>query len=60
MSNSTDEVFQATLAAQNGDRPTLQTRDRPCTINQFPNVTAVNIFKQVENYHESPLRDPPA
>ncbi len=27
--------------------------------NQFPNVTAVKIFEQVQNYHEAPPRDPP-
>jgi HEAT repeat protein len=52
------EVYQAHLTAQNRDRPNHQNRDRPATINQFPNVTEVKIFEQVDHYHESP-KDPP-
>jgi HEAT repeat protein len=52
------KIFRAHRAVQKGDRPNHQNRDRPCTINQFPNVTEVKIFEQVDNYHESP-KDPP-
>ena len=52
------EIYQAHLAAQRVDRPTHPNRDRPSTINQFPNVTKVKTFEQVDHYHES-LKDPP-
>ncbi len=53
------EVWQAHLAAQKGDNSASQSGSSPSTINQFPNAIEVKIFENVQNYHESPPKDPP-
>ncbi|HEY9817421.1 MAG TPA: HEAT repeat domain-containing protein, partial [Candidatus Obscuribacterales bacterium] len=53
------EIWQAHLAAQQGDNSASQSGSSPSTINQFPNAIEVKIFENVQNYHESPPKDPP-
>ncbi|WNZ47505.1 HEAT repeat domain-containing protein [Leptolyngbya boryana CZ1] len=55
------EIYQAHLEAQKHDRQTPQNSDLSSPkINQFPNVTEVKIFENVDRYYETPPKDPPS
>jgi energy-coupling factor transporter ATP-binding protein EcfA2 len=50
------EIYQQAQARDPDDRSSSQ----GTTINQFPNVTEVKIFEQVDHYHASSPREPPS